>query len=411
MNFVEFVDKGILFLRNQDIKNNFIETGNSVYIDDATYLKLSLKLDENDLLITRVGSLGSAAIVSKEHLPCTANQNIAQVKLQLDKVAPYYVSTYLNSKYAYSLISGISTGNVQQWLNLENIGNLLIPIFSRCFQEAIQQIILHAHRDLKEASEQYSKAETILLTHLDLINYNPICRQVSIKLFSQSYGESGRLDAEYYHPQYDELFERLERKAICCCRVKDIAEYNTRGLQPEYVQDGTLRVINSQHILEQGLNYDGFDRTNIKNWTSQAKARVFQYDILTYTTGANVGRTSTYLENYPALASNHVNIVRLHHENPVYIGFVMNSIIGRMQTRRLITGSAQAELYPTDIDQFLIPLIDVNAQKEIVRCVLEAHRAKKSANKLLEISEKAVELAIEHDEEIAMKWLADKGGR
>ena len=113
-----------------------------------------------------------------------------------------------------------------------------------------------------------------------------------------------------------------------------------------------MNVINSRHILERELDHKNFEKTNSDSWDTQIKARIYRNDILTYTTGANIGRTQVYLSNEKALASNHVNILRIEHENPVYVAFVLNSKIGRLQTEQLSAGSTQQELYPKDIDNF-----------------------------------------------------------
>lgn len=153
------------------------------------------------------------------------------------------------------------------------------------------------------------------------------------------------------------------------------------------------------------MDYDNLERTDSRYWDLQRESRVFNQDILIYTTGANVGRTNIYLEDEKALASNHVNILRVRDENQIYIGFVLNSIIGRLQTRKLITGTAQAELYPTDIDQFLLPFIASDKQNQISAFVQESHAARREAKTLLAKAKRAVEIAIEEGEEKAMEFI------
>ena len=160
-----------------------------------------------------------------------------------------------------------------------------------------------------------------------------------------------------------------------------------------------------KHILEHDLNYDGFEKTCESNWKKQKKARVKRGDILTYTTGANIGRTACYSISKPALASNHVNILRIRNENPEYVAFVMNSLIGRLQTERLSAGSAQAELYPKDIEKYLIPFTEEKTQQEIVASIKESRALKAQSKHLLECAKRAVELAIEQDEQAALEWL------
>ncbi|MCA2643250.1 MULTISPECIES: restriction endonuclease subunit S [unclassified Microcystis] len=216
---------------------------------------------------------------------------------------------------------------------------------------------------------------------------------------------SGRLDAEYYQPKYDQLIEAINSSGLFTKKIKDIQRFNTRGLQPIYSEYGTLNVINSRHILEQHLDYDNFEKTELVNWNFQEKARVYRNDILIYTTGANIGRTNIYLSDEKALASNHVNILRLNQENQIYVGFVINSLIGRLQTEKLSAGSAQAELYPRDIDNFLIPFIAEEKQEQVINHYVLSLERKQKSKQLLEIAKIGVEKAIETDEETATAWI------
>ena len=122
-------------------------------------------------------------------------------------------------------------------------------------------------------------------------------------------------------------------------------------------------------------------------------------------TGANIGRTNIYQSGKKALASNHVNILRVTGEDPYYVSFVMNSLIGRMQIDKLSAGSAQAELYPKDIAQFIIPFIDKAIQKNIREKIISSLTLKKQSATLLEVAKRAVEIAIEQDEAAGMAYL------
>jgi len=169
-----------------------------------------------------------------------------------------------------------------------------------------------------------------------------------------------------------------------------------------------LNVINSRHILERELDYKNFGQTHSESWNTQEKARVYRNDILTYTTGANIGRTQVYLSDEKALASNHVNILRIENENPVYVAFVLNSKIGRLQTEQLSAGSAQQELYPKDIDNFYIPFINKNAQTQIANLVQQSFTLKAESERLLATAKRAVEIAIETDEATALAFISEQ---
>jgi len=154
------------------------------------------------------------------------------------------------------------------------------------------------------------------------------------------------------------------------------------------------------------LDYDNFEKTSGEFWELQSKAQVFKDDILVYTTGANIGRTNIYQSAKKALASNHVKILRIKGEDPYYVSFVMNSLIGRMQTDKLSAGSAQAELYPKDIAQFLIPFVGKETQLKIRDKIISSLALKKQSTALLDVAKHAVEIAIEQDEQAALDFIA-----
>ena len=214
-----------------------------------------------------------------------------------------------------------------------------------------------------------------------------------------------RLDAEYFQPKYEELIRLITKNSRYTKVISEIQTCNTRGVQPKYSTDGTLDIITSKHILESGLDFDNFEKTDLTNWIVYKKAQVKKGNILTHTTGANIGRTAIYQSGRKALASNHVNILSIENENPDYVAFVMNSLIGRLQTEQLSAGSTQVELYPRDIEKFVIPFIDKKKQLEIQQKVTESFALRKQSKHLLECAKRAVEIAIEQDEKTAMKRL------
>ena len=199
------------------------------------------------------------------------------------------------------------------------------------------------------------------------------------------------MDADHFAPKYEALLRHLQKHAKRCRFVHECATFCDRG---------TLAVVNSKHILETGLDYDNFERADADLWNRPdfVNSRIQRGDVLTYMTGANIGRTAAYLEDTAALASNEVNMLRVENENAIYVALALNSLIGRMQTRRACTGSAQVHLYPSNIKSFLVPFVDAPTQAQIVADVESAHAARRRAKQLLEAT-------IESDEAAGMKIL------
>jgi len=158
-NFIKFQDKGILFLRNQDINNGVVNTSSNAYISNEIYNKLTLHLQENDILIPRVGTLGDAAMIDKKLLPCAANQNLAVIRLNKLYNVKCFVIVML-SKIGKEQIIKSATGNVQPWLNLDGIGELLVPNFTNKFQKQIEESKISYDALILQADKSYTSAET-----------------------------------------------------------------------------------------------------------------------------------------------------------------------------------------------------------------------------------------------------------
>lgn len=405
-NQINYLDEGVPFLNVGDIKENIINLSTAKLIDETLSKELLHKslVKDGQVLLTIAGTIGNAAVAYK--LPPATNSNQAIANITLHKgISPFYISTFLNSDYGKSQTKRLIISNVQPNLLLTQVKQIQIILFSEDFQKQIEKTVKSAHAKLEQSKRLYAEAEETLLEELGLKNWRPPKESISVKSFGESFGKSGRLDAEFYQPKYDALLSAITKKGKSYKIVKDMAVFNARGTQPVYVADGELQVINSKHILETRLDYDNFERTNNLYWDEEKGSRVFENDILIYTTGANVGRANVYLEKDKALASNHVNILRLNGENQIYVGFVLNSMIGRMQTEKFTTGSAQAELYTTDIERFTIPFVEPKQQKKIADLVIKSHLAVKESKRLLEMSRRAVESAIEKGESMGMKVL------
>lgn len=403
-NEVQYLESGIPFIRGVNMKNGRISFNEMIFIDErANSLLWKSEVKPEMVLLSMSGTIGDVAIASKKwKYPINSNQDIAKIDTK-GKINPYFLYAFLVSKYGQNYLKREARGSVQQHVFLSQMEQFEIPFLNEKFVQLIQITIEKSDNILYASEELYTNAETLLLETLGLGNFEPSAEPVNIKGFKESFLTTGRLDAEYYQKKYDTL-----EKAICSSkykRIREIRTVNYRGMQPEYVENSKLDVINSKHILEDTLDYNGFEKTSDDYWDLQERARVFKDDILTYTTGANIGRTQVYRLNKKALASNHVNILRVKEENPFYIGFVLNSMVGRMQTQKYCAGSAQVELYPKDLDEFIIPIVDQTIQKQIIELTEESFNLKKQSEQLLETAKRAVEIAIEQDEAAAMQFI------
>ena len=412
--YYDFEGNGVPFLRVNEIQNGLV-----VLTENTAYLPQRV-LDNNrstiaighpgDIVIAKGGNtLAKVGLITDQFQYCALSRDVILLRTaNLEGYNKYFLWVFLHSSFGQDLLWRTASQTGQPHLTLPSVNEIGLPRYDLDFENRFEALYESSVKLKSESQSKYQEALTVLIDSLDMKRFNPSKQQVNEKSFKESFLSSGRLDAEFYHQKFDDLFVEI-KKCPNYEKIKDIRKSNYRGLQPVYVENGTLDVINSKHIREQDLNYSGFEKTNKIHWDTQYKARVFKNDILTYTTGANIGRTQTYMSDNRAIASNHVNVLRLQDGfNAQYVGFVMNSYIGRMQTDKLSAGSAQAELYPKHIDEFIIPLVDTKIQVDIVNLLNASQNLRNESQKLLDIAKQAIEVAIEKGEQEASK-IIDEG--
>lgn len=387
--------KGFPILRLNEFDSFFISKP-SKYCDLISKETFELlKLKKNDVLICRTNGnpkyVGKAAIVPKNYEYAFASY-VFRLRPKTDIINSATLVSFLNSKYGRIEIEKYSMVGNQANFSPAKFRQIAIPILSKELNNKIEEIVYKSFELLEESKSLYSQAEDLLLNELGLKDWQPKNTLHTTKKFSD-FAQSGRLDAEYYQPKYDDLFERLQK--VDCKTIKEIQIINYRGFQPEYVENGKIDVINSKHILEDGLDYDNFEKTDELSFNNAVRAQVKYGDVLTYTTGANIGRTQVYLSEKKAMASNHVNMLRVKDVNPIYLALVLNSKIGRMQTEKSCTGSAQVELYPDDLASFIIPILPEQIQKKIASLIQQSFECKAQSKQLLEDAKRMVEEEIE----------------
>lgn len=366
-----------------------------------------LKLKKEDVLICRTNGnpkyVGKAALVPKDYDYAFASY-VYRLRPDKEIINSATLVAFMNSKYGRIEIEKFSMVGNQANFSPAKFRQISIPKFRKDFNILIEEIVYKSFNLLEQSSSLYSRAESLLYSNLGFKGWNPLNTSYTTKKYSD-FVRSGRLDAEYYQSKYDELFERLSK--VECKIIKEIKVINYRGFQPEYIDDGKIDVINSKHILEDGLDYDNFEKTDDISYGKAERSHVKYGDILTYTTGANIGRTQVYLSDRKAMASNHVNMLRVKDVNPIYLALALNSMIGRMQTERACTGSAQVEIYPNDIEKFVVPILDEPIQEAIASKVQESFAMKTESKRLLNVAKEAVEIAISNSEEKALQFIKE----
>ncbi len=405
-NFIEYKKKGNhYFIRNQDMKDMFI-SDEKIFIDENVYNKLTLKLDEYDLLLQRTGSIGKAGMVLKKDLPSSANQNLAQIKLNLEKINPYYINTFLNSKIGNNIFDRLATGNVQPWLNLGQIENIKIPIFLKDFQAKVETIVKSSYQKLENSKTLYKQAEELLLKELDLLNFTPSKEKVAIKSFSESFGVSGRLDSEYYQPKYDEIIEKI--KSYNCgyetineaCTLKNV---NYKLEDKKFYQYIELSNIGTTGDIT-GCTYE-----QGKDLPSRARRLIKENDVIISSIEGSLEKVAIVRKEFDnSLCSTGFYVINSDKVNTETLLVLFKNRVIQQILKKNCSGTILTAINKDEFLNIVIPIIDINIQTKIEEKIKESFKLKEESKQLLEVAKRAVEIAIEDGEDKAMEYIKRK---
>ena len=378
-----------------------IDDSEIVYIPESEHQKnIITKLNYGDVILSKTAYPAASLVTLNE---CNTSQDTVAIKLKPhSEIKSYFLVTYLNTKYGLSQMGRWFTGNIQMHLNLEDCKRIKIPVLSKDLQYYIQLIFEKSLTFKVYSNDTFLSTERLLLQELGLANYQPSTENVKVKSFKNSFLDSGRLDAEYYQPKFDEIDQAITQKEYHD-RLGNLLSLCKRGKQPKYTEIG-FKVVNSKHVRE------GEVKLGEDNRTAKAERNsliIKKGDVLINGTGVGtIGRSAPYLYEEQALPDNHVTILRTRKLDPVYLSIFLNSIAGQLQVDKYFKGSSgQIELYPQDISEFLIWVAPKEIQERIRENVESAHISRENSKHLLVIAKRGVELAIEQNEEHAIAWM------
>jgi type I restriction enzyme, S subunit len=160
-----FFKKGVPFLTSKNLVDGRLDLKNVSYIseNDAAEFNKRSKVDRHDILMSMIGTIGSAALVDCE--PDFSIKNVALLKPR--KVAPTYLIHLINSPPFQRYLADNLEGGIQKFVSLGTLRQLSIPLPVDVEQRAIAgalgdvdaligglELLIAKKRDLKQAAMQ-----------------------------------------------------------------------------------------------------------------------------------------------------------------------------------------------------------------------------------------------------------------
>jgi type I restriction enzyme S subunit len=406
-NLINFTDEGIPFLMTENVRHNYINWNIRKYVNEVEHnILYKSHCKKGQVLVTMAGEyLGRVAVYDKDDI-CSSNQAIAKVTLK-DGINPYLVSTFLNSVHGQNQINRLKTITGQPNINMSLIKSLMVPSFSNIFQREIKRICLEFTEKRELSAQVYKEAELGLLNDLNLNNIQIPKENIANKSLTESFGNSGRIDAEYYHPKY-EFIEGIiksysngytllknEFEHISTASKKDEQYYN-------YIEIGDINVSDST------CEYKSIAALDLP---ANAKILAEKGDLLVSKVRPNRGAVSTINFDVDNLiVSGAFTVLRQRKKSTFSIETLKVLLRTELYKEWLLkfnVGSSYPVIKDVDLLNLLIPNIPEMLQDKIKSQIEYSLILKKKSNELIGLVKSAVEIAIEQNEEAAFKYIEE----
>ena len=401
-------DGDIPCLTGRNINKGTVNYNNPDFIDEEEYENLKrFQLKHGDTLITLKGkgSIGQIGYVTDSR-KAIFSRNIGIIRP--DKIDSGYLNAFILSFYGVKLIERGETGGTgQSTLTTEYLKNINVPRLK--IESEIGNLVELSEQVLRNSQGTYQEAEKLLLETLGLADFKPSQEPVNVKSFSESFGSSGRLDAEYYQIKYEQVVEQI--KSTNHDRLASLVKIK-KSIEPgsaNYTEEG-LPFVRVSDYDKFGLSTPDKYLTNqfCKENAELIKKLKPKKETILFSKDGSVGTAYMLRKDADFITSGailHLTVKDKTKIIPEYLTLALNSKLVQMQAERDAGGSIILHWRVSEIENVVVPVIDFDKQREIADLVEESFKLKKQSEHLLEVAKTAVEMAIEQDEETALHFI------
>lgn len=231
-------------------------------------------------------------------------------------------------------------------------------------------------------------------------NTTSIASQKSSTVFNAK-----RFDAEFYQSKYKSIEQKIHSYRKGSCNIAEkfhlIKDNNLKNIKSSnYIEIGDINIENGDYI---------FSNLLVKELPANAKITPHIGDILVSKVRPNRGAVAIINDKINNLiVSGAFSVLREKSNFKKESLFVLlRTDIYKDLLLKWNVGTSYPVIKDEDIMNLPIPLIDNKIQEEISLLIQNSFQLRKESDNLLELVKKAVEVAIEQEEEEAMKLLND----
>lgn len=353
-------------------------------------------LRAGDIVISKVGTPCYAALLSDD-MPESAMTRTVLGMSQIDEtvIDPYYLIAFLRSRHGFDQLMRERELTIQYQLTLERTRKIKVYMPESAVQKVIGHMVRDYYRALRNSVDAYSSAQRILEAELGLDKL-AFQKPVGYTARLSESISSGRIDADYFQPQYDAVRSLVraysggyESLLVCCDPLRPNIDPSKSPKQPfEYIE---LSNINSSIGI-----VDGAMAGRGSELPSRARRQVRAGDVIASAVIGSIDKAAIISDEQACF----IALTGFFHLRPrtvssAYLLMLVRSQCVRMQFQQQATGGILSAVPDSRLKHVIIPRLPEPIQQDIAGLVMDSHAAKRESDKLLEQAKARVEKLIE----------------
>lgn len=309
----QYTDSGIKFASVENIADPY---ATEKYISVSDYEKYKIKPQRNDLLMTRIGSIGVCTVIESDE-PLAYYVSLALLRPDNSILNSRYLKYAIESLHCRKELRKRTLVNaVPIKINMGDIGKITLPVPPLPVQREIVRI-LDNFKELTARKKQYGHYTYQLLTFDDTVNTQ---------------------------------------------KLRDLINFrNGKGHEKDIVDDGKYIVVNSKFISTNG---------GVKKYSNKQICPLYVDDILMVMSDLPNGRAlaKCYLvtEDDKYTLNQRIGAFHVKDESVIITKFLLYVLNRNHQLLRYDNGVDQTNLRKDDILDIMIPVPSIEEQKRIV---------------------------------------------
>ena len=393
-------EQGIPYLRVGDIKPFSFDENEDDFVYVSPEVDAKIKIKENDILIARtqatINKLGTASIADNHNSNWATSQHTTRIRVDENKISPFYLLAYLNSKFFKAQAALASHGSTRVEFTHSQLNKVRVFIPAKeLYNEIVEKVKIvieynrQANKLIKEAKGIFKQ-----VVALDKVN----TKQPYFETDLLSLKEFDIWNATCHLPFFTDNEKELKTKftTVKLGEVADIKKGDEVGsnnynvylnkTNTDYAFIRTSDIVN--HEID--LFPDYFISGKIYDAVNQ---RLIAGDIL-FTKDGKIGQTAIVTKADKAIIASGIARIRIKKNEFNFTPEYLFAALSLKETgynpaiRRTVTGTTIPHLREERLKQIAIPILDAEITNSITQQIKMAFALKtKRKNLICEVLE------------------------